>query len=78
MIGRSQRGLLELANQPSQMAWALHQIADRNFFRWIERYSMCLDILMLLIVIATALVIGYFGYVQFQVLSSIIVASVNR
>ena len=78
MIGRSQRGLLELANQPSQLAWALHQIADRNFFRWIERYSMCLDILMLLIVIATALVIGYFGYVQFQVLSSIIVASVNR
>jgi len=66
MIRRSQRGLLALARKPSQLAWTLRQIADRNFFRWIEWYSMCMDLFALVLVLLTATVVGFFAYIQFQ------------
>jgi len=66
MIRCSQRGLLALAKKPSQLAWTLRQIADRNFFRWIEWYSMCMDLFALVLVLFTATVVGFFAYIQFK------------
>ena len=72
MITRSQRGLLALAKKPNQLAWTLRQIADRNFFRWIEWYSMCMDVFSLLMVLATAMIVGFFAYIQFQLFAYVI------
>ena len=72
MIRHSQRGLLVLAKEPSQLAWSLGQIADRNFFRWMEWYSMCIDVIALLLVLLTATFVGAFAYVQFHDLARII------
>ena len=76
IIRHSQRGLLVLAKEPSQLAWSLRQIADRNFFRWMEWYSMCIDVIALLLVLLTATFVGAIGYVQFQVLARIILNGV--
>jgi len=76
MIRQSQRGLLVLAKSPSQLAWSLRQIADRNFFRWMEWYSMCIDVIALLLVLLTATFVGAFAYVQFHVIASIILNGV--
>ena len=72
MIRRSQRGLLMLAKDPSQLAWTLRQIAERNFFRWMEWYSMCIDMAALLLMLLTATFVGAFAFVQFQFLARII------
>ena len=76
MIRHSQRGLLVLAKEPSQLAWSLRQIADRNFFRWMEWYSMCIDVIALFLVLLTATFVGAFAYVQFDVLARIILNGV--
>ncbi len=73
MISRSQRGLIALAKKPSQLAWTLRQIADRNFFRWIEWYSMCMDFFALLMVLVTAVIVGFFAYIQFQLFAYLII-----
>ncbi|MCY2983324.1 MAG: hypothetical protein NTY15_06750 [Planctomycetota bacterium] len=72
LISRSQRELIALAKKPSQLAWTLRQIADRNFFRWIEWYSMCMDVFALLMVLVTAVVVGFFAYIQFQLFAYVI------
>ena len=72
MIQQSQRGLLTLAKEPSQLAWTLHQIAERNYFKWIEWYLMWIDIMTLLLVLFTAVVVAAFGTMQFQVISYIV------
>lgn len=72
LICRSQRGLLALAKKPNQFAWTLRQIADRNFFRWIEWYSMCMDVFALLLVLVTAGIVGFFAYIQFQLFAYVI------
>jgi len=76
LIRRSQRGLLMLAKDPSQLAWTLRQIAERNFFRWIEWYSMCIDVAALLLMLLTATFVGAFAFVQFQFLVHIIFSGI--
>ena len=72
MMRRSQRGLVVLAKEPRQLAWTLRQIAERNFFRWMEWYSMCIDMAALLLMLLTATFVGAFAFVQFQFLARII------
>ena len=76
MIRRSQLGLLALAKEPRQLSWSLHQLAERNFFRWIELYSMLIDVFALLVVILAAAIVGAFAYLQFQVLAYMISSGV--
>ena len=76
MMRRSQRGLVVLAKEPRQLAWTLRQIAERNFFRWMEWYSMCIDMAALLLMLLTATFVGAFAYVQFQLLAHVIFSGI--
>ena len=77
LIRSSQRGMLKMATEPSQLAWSLHQISHRNYFRWIERAAMVVDVLSLLVVLASALVIGTIAYAEFTVIASAIRGTVQ-
>jgi len=77
LIRSSQRGMLKMATEPRQLAWSLHQISHRNYFRWIERAAMVVDVLSLLVVLASALVIGTIAYAEFTVIASAIRGTVQ-
>jgi type II secretory pathway component PulF len=72
LIRRSQRSLLALAKEPQQLAWTVRQIAERNFHRWIEWYSIWIDLLSIAIILSMALSVGYLAYIVFKVLASMI------
>jgi type II secretory pathway component PulF len=72
LIRPSQRAFLKLATEPKQLAWSIGQIANRNYFRWMERYLLLADLLMVLVVLLSATVIAILAYAEFSFLASLI------
>jgi type II secretory pathway component PulF len=72
LIRSSQRSFLKLATDPKQLAWSMSQLASRNYFRWMERYLMLADVLMVLVVLVSATVIAFLAYAEFSFLTSLI------